>query len=870
MEIPLEETKSITQSEVRILLIGGRWAGKSSSGNTILGQQRFECGRTRTAESEMRHEVVEGRKLIVVDAPGWSSSRSLAEIPEVDKQNFKLNATKCLPGPNAFLLVIPMDTAFSSEQRRTLEEHMKLLGERVWRYTMVLFTCGDFLGEKTTEQHIESEGEALKWLVDRCRNRYHVFNNKEKSNSSQVPQLLEKIDKMVRRNNGGCYEVDEQTLKIIKEKHRDVSERAKKRQGRAEAQRQHMITLIQGEGDKEMKPIPKLQMVLLGSRNVGKTSVRNTILGFKEQEDGKRTAHSVSRRGFVDETEITIVDTPGWWKGFHVIDTPEAIKEEVMRSMFLCPPGPHVFLLVIDADAAFNAKHLNAVTTHMELLGEGVWRHTVIVFTRGDWLGAHTIEEYIEGEGEALQSLIEKCGDRYHVLNNKKANDGTQIKDLLEKVTGTVAENGWDYFVPDQKIFQTIEEKRRRVEEGAMLRQSQVKAKKTLLRGCGIELQQLKIVLLGQKTFGKSATGNRLLCKEVFATCQNEQCQVDVGEVAGRLVTVIDTPGWVKESSCCTKEMDREITRSLSLSPLGVHAVLLVVPLDLTFREAQQVALEEHMNLFDASVWKHTIVLFTYGDNLADKSVEEHIEREHRALRWLVDKCENKYHVMNNLKKTDMSQVTELFEKIEEMMTANSGRLFCPNINDIHLRIDDKFRRRQLKHVLKEKLKQEYSRRELELMIGFRETLLKLQSNIREYVTGAKTKSLMGDVTKIKAKGIGQKKKDEKEEKLEEKICQEIEKLSKDIMRSTDNLRDSKDFLLPDFKREAPGSSIAESLSDMRKSNRSFDRILDWISSLEIGTNVENQQTLNFSVTSGYRSVVPHDNKDFDTDTVIN
>lgn len=246
-------------------------------------------------------------------------------------------------------------------------------------------------------------------------------------------------------------------------------------------------------------------------------------------------------------------------------------------------------------------------------------------------------------------------------------------------------------------------------------------------------------MMFGQKTAGKSATGNTLLHKEVFATCQNEFCQMDTGEVAGRRVTVIDTPGWCKSSSC-TEEMDKEIVQGLSFCPEGVHAVLLVIPLDMSFREAQQLAMEEHMNLFDVSVWKHAIVLFTYGDKLADKSVEEHIEREPVALRWLVDKCENRYHVLNNKKKPDMSQVTDLFEKIEEMMAGNNGRLFLPDMGDIHQRIDDKFCRRELKQVLKHRLEEEYRRRELELMMGFKQTLIDLQTEISGNETTTKHK----------------------------------------------------------------------------------------------------------------------------------
>ncbi|XP_071343021.1 GTPase IMAP family member 8-like [Trachinotus anak] len=847
------EKQSITPPEVRLILIGGRWAGKSSSGNTILRKERFECGRTRTGQSEVRHEVVEGRKLIVVDAPGWSSSLSLTEIPEGDKQRFKLNPSKCLPGPQVFLLVIPIDSAFSVKQRRTVEEHMKLLGERVWRYTMVLFTCGDFLGEKIIEQHIESEGDALRWLIDRCRNRYHVFNNKDKSNSSQVTLLLEKIDEMVQYNNGSCYEVDEQTFTIIERKQREVLERAEKRRRTAEEQREQMRSLI----PEEIKSIPKLQMILLGSRNVGKTSVGNSILGIKEQEDGRRTAHSVARQGFVGKTEVTLVDTPGWWKGFPECDTPEAIKEELVRSMFVCPPGPHVFLVVIDADASFSTKHLEALTSHVELLGEEVWRHSMVVFTRGDWLGKRTIEEYIEGEGEALQSLVGLCGNRYHVMDNKNTDDGTQITELLEKITETVAGNSWTHFVPDGQKLKTIEERRGSVEERARLRESRAKAKRKFLRDSKHKLQELRIVMLGEKTSGKSATGNNLLRNEVFPTYQNEHCKAEEGKVADRRITVIDTPGWCCKSIHCTEEMDKEIVRGLSLSPQGVHAVLLVVPVDLAFREVQRVSLEDHMKLLDTSVWKYTMVLFTYGDKLADKSVEEHIEREYSALRWLVDKCENRYHVMNNMKKADMSQVTELFAKIEEMVAGNSGQLFCPDMRDIHLRIDVKFRWRKIKHVLKQGFEQEYRRREQELMMGFKEKLLELQADIKGRETGTKPKLLI--------KGVGLRKKDGKEEEnIDAKISQEIEKLDKDIMRSTHVLHSSMDWLIPDMKGDSPASSIAESLPDRKQSTSDFDKVLGWLSTFQIGTNVENNLTLNFSQSSGYRSVVPHDNLDFD------
>lgn len=829
--------------EIRLVLVGSRWAGKSSSGNTLLQGDRFECGRIRTGQPELRHGEVEGRTLVVVDAPGWSSSLSLTEIPEVDKQRFKLNPSKCSPGPHVILLVIPIDTAFSLDKRRTLEEHMKLLGERVWRYTMVLFTCGDYLGEKSIEQHIESEGQPLQWLINKCHNRYHVFNNKDRTNPSQVLLLLEKIEELVQYNHDTYYQTDQQTLKAINDKRQRLVEQAKKRREVAEEQRLQMKHVSDATDN-----IPKLNMILLGSRKVGKTSVGNTILGLKEHNDSNRTAQSVSREGLTGKCEVNVVDTPGWWRGFSAADTPAAIKEEIMMSMFLCHPGPHVFLLVLDADASFNGKHLEAVKSHMELLGEGIWRHVIIVFTRGDWLGTHTIEEFIEGEGAGLQSLVELGGNRYHVVDTKYKDKDTQMTELLQMIVGTVAQNDWRHFKPDQRIQQTIKEKRKKVEESAKRREKQVKEKRKSLRGSRNKLEELTIILLGLKTSGKTATANNLLRKVAFPTCQNE-CSltlVDSALIADRHITVIDTPGWGTELCPRDPKTDREIFQALSRAPQGVHAVLLVVPLDLTFREVHQGALQEHMSLFDDSLWRHTILVFTYGDTLADRSVEEHIDSEHSALGWLVDKCKNRYHVISNVKKGDFSQFVELLEKVEDMVSENKGRLFNPDMNEIHKRIEERLNRGQLKHVLKRKLEEEYMRREVELKKAFRQTLVQLQKEIRANGIGTKPK--------IHVKGIGQKKRDEKEkDNISAKISQEIEHLDEDMRAYSLRLYNSKEFLLPDMSGENPSQSTAESAEMTGSAN--FHKVLHWLSSLKLGTNVDNQFTLNFSqTTSGYRT----------------
>ena len=67
---------------------------------------------------------------------------------------------------------------------------MMLFGDDVWRYTIVLFIRGDWFGDTTAEEHIESEGEDLKWFLEKCGNRYHVFNNKNREDDTQVKEFM--------------------------------------------------------------------------------------------------------------------------------------------------------------------------------------------------------------------------------------------------------------------------------------------------------------------------------------------------------------------------------------------------------------------------------------------------------------------------------------------------------------------------------------------------------------------------------------------------------------------------------------------------------------------------------------------------------
>ncbi|XP_036374551.1 GTPase IMAP family member 8-like [Megalops cyprinoides] len=737
---PVLKHEGTHSRELRIVLLGGRWGGKSSAGNTILGTEWFDFGRQRTVQSENRHKEIAGRQVTVVDTPGWKGYCSLKETTAKDKEEIKHSVCHCLPGPHAFLLIVPLDTSFTEDHRTALVEHLKLLGDRVWRYSMVLFTCGDWLKDRTIEEHIETEGKALQWLVDKCRNRYHVFNNRNRGDDTQVTELLEKIQEMVAENGGGHYEVEESVCQAMEEKRKAVEEKAEKRKMEVKKQREELKALIQ---EMQIK-LTEMRVVLLGSQNAGKSATGNTILGKEEFDVERGTLKSFVKHGQVNGMEITIVDTPGWWRSFSVNSTPELIKHEVQCSVFLCPPGPHVFLLVIDTDVLFTERQRRAVEEHLQLLGGQVWRYTMVLFTKADWLRTMSIEQYIELEGQALQWLVEKCGNKYHALDNKNKADGTQVTELLQKIEEMVAGNRGSHYQVDEKLLGSIEEKRKEVKEKAKQRMKKMKEQRKRLQaglqGSSHRLPELRLVLLGQEGAGKNATGSTILGREVFPTCETAQCEERQLEVAGRPVKVVNTPGWSNNLIQCTMERDKVIMRSMSLCPPGPHAVLLVIPADIAYTERHWRALLDYLLCLGENVWRHTMVLFSYGDRLADRTIEEHIEREGWFLQWLVDECGNRYHVFNNKDRGDGTQVKQLLEKIEEMVAENSGHHFSPDMSQVNQKVEEKFQRRMADEI-RLHFEEQWRRREGDLMTKFKKSLMELGKEIEGSELPAKLRS---------------------------------------------------------------------------------------------------------------------------------